>query len=108
MKFLLVPLIVLLLSGCETLVKRETVVETRYIVRTAVEDQKRLPPYPPPIDVKTASQLELAQWITASEERQWRLEAIIAELIKFYEKPVTKEEQDKAKEASKPPATKDD
>jgi hypothetical protein len=99
---LLIP-VLLALVGCETFVKRETVVETRYVVRTAVEDQKRLPPYPPPIDVKTASQLELAQWILASEERQWRLEAIIAELIKFYEKPVTKEEQDKVKDEKKDP-----
>lgn len=93
MKIVLILAAALLMTGCDTLVKREVVTKNIYIVRKAIDDQKRIPPYPPAIDVSTANQLELAEWIAASEKRQWDLEGILAELIKFYEKPVTTEEQ---------------
>ncbi len=93
MKIVLILSAVFFLVGCSTMTKQEVVTKNVYIVRTAVEDQKRVPPYPSAIDVSTANQLELAEWIAASEKRQWDLESIIDELIKFYEKPVTAEEQ---------------
>lgn len=83
---------IFLLSGCGTFKRKEVVIETQYIVRKASEAQKVLPPYPSPIDVKTADQLGLAQWIASNEERQLRLEALIRELIAFYEKEPLKEE----------------
>lgn len=86
MKVILVLLLALFVSGCGT-VKHEVVTKNIYIVRTAIDDQKRLPPYPTNIDIETATQVDLAEWIAASEKRQWDLESIIAELIKFYEQP---------------------
>jgi hypothetical protein len=84
-----------LFSGCSTFTRKEVVVETKYVVRQASAAQKSLPPYPAGIDVKSANQLDLAKWITENEERQMRLERIIEELIKFYEKAPTKEETEK-------------
>jgi hypothetical protein len=88
MKHLIIAALVL--SGCASLdnfVDTTVVTETKYVVRQATPEQKRLPPYPAPLPAN-ATQLELAEWIAANEERQWSLENIIAELIKFYEKPV--------------------
>ena len=76
------------LAGCQTQPRVEVVVETKYVVRTASETQKKLPSYPEAIDPLTANQLELATWIGATEKRMMDLEAIILELVSFYEKPV--------------------
>ena len=78
----------LFLIACATAPESRVVVETQYIVRTATAAQKQIPPYGQPIDVETGSQIDLAEWIKNSEERQWRLETIIDELVKFYEQPV--------------------
>jgi PBP1b-binding outer membrane lipoprotein LpoB len=95
MKYLVAIIAALMLTGCfgtfET--KRDVVTETKYVVRTASAAQKQIPVYPAPIDVQTANQLELAQWIIANEKRQMDLESLIKELISFYEQPVTKEEK---------------
>lgn len=85
MRLLLVVLAVLALSGCETLVRKEVVVQQNYIVRKASDQQKALPPFPAPINVITADQVTLAQWIAASEQRQLDLESIIRRLVQFYE-----------------------
>lgn len=89
-KVLLAILISLTLGGCATdkFVRKEVVVEYKYIVRSASQAQKEKPKYPDTLDVANADQLSLATWIKQSEERQLRLEAIIDELIEFYEKPV--------------------
>lgn len=100
MKILAGIMLTLFLVGCGTPMK-EVVVDTRYVVRTAVEDQKRIPEYPAPINVDTANQVELAAWIAATEERMWRLEAIIRNLILFYEAPVTEAEKNKDKKDEK-------
>lgn len=92
MRLLILIPILLLLAACQT-PARVVVVEKEYVVRQAVSAQKELPPYPAPIDVQTATQIELAEWLAASEERQWRLESIISELIKFYEAPVSEAEK---------------
>jgi hypothetical protein len=84
----LILILAIALSACATVPEKEVVVETNYVVRTASADQKKLPPYPDPIDVKTADQSQLATWIAASEDRQRQLERITLELVKFYEAPV--------------------
>lgn len=88
----------LALSGCDTFVKKEVLIQNQYIVRTATADQKVVPPYPAAIDIMTADQIALAKWISASEERTWRLESIIKELVDFYEMPVSQAERDKLEE----------
>lgn len=76
----------LVLSGCNTFVRKEVVVEYKYVVRKATDQQKNKPEFPTPIEIKTANQLQLAEWIKQTEERELRLEALIDTLITFYEK----------------------
>lgn len=92
MKRMLIAVVAALaLAGCDTFVRKEVVVETRYVVRKATDQQKALPPFPTPINVVTADQLALAEWIAQSEKRQYDLESIIKRLIEFYEKAPTEE-----------------
>jgi hypothetical protein len=79
----------LLLVGCDSMVRTKEIVvpEYHYVVRTAPAELKRLPPYPPNIPASGATQVDLAQWIRATEERQYRLEGMITTLVKFYEAP---------------------
>lgn len=107
MKFLVYALCALTLVGCGTtdpIIRRDIVVKTEYVVRKATDQQKALPPQPTPIDVTTADQTALAEWIARSEQRTLDLESIIKRLVEFYEKPVTDAERQKA-EAAKPPAS---
>lgn len=101
MKYLLLAVLVFL-AGCDTIPRKEVVVQHNYVVRTATQQQKTIPPYPAPINVLKADQSALAQWIVDNERRQLDLESIIRRLIEFYEAPVTPEEKKKA-EAAAPP-----
>jgi hypothetical protein len=92
-KALTIVALAALLTGCTTVTKKEVVIETRYVVRTASEAQKRLPPHPRPINVDTANQAELAEWLAQSERRALDLEAIIRRLIEFYEMQPTEDEK---------------
>ena len=98
MRYILLVL-VLFLVGCATTkpgdgyVEKELIVETQYVVRKASSAQKKLPDYPAPINVATATQLDLADWIARSEERMLNLESIIKRLVEFYEKPITDDEK---------------
>jgi outer membrane biogenesis lipoprotein LolB len=93
MKFIVAIMAVALLAGCETITRKEVVVETRYVVRKASEAQKQLPPYPPAINPDTATQTDLAEWIAQNEKRMLDLESIIRRLIQFYEMLPTEEEK---------------
>lgn len=101
-KIIIAVLAISLFTGCAHLTKDEkaeqaasketvtkVVTEYKYVVRTATKAQKTLPNYASPLDVSKSTQLDLATWITKNEERQLRLEAIIKELIDFYEQTVT-------------------
>jgi hypothetical protein len=81
---------VLFLVGCET-TKTVIVEKQTYVVRTAPESLKTIPEYPDTINVESDNQLDLANWIVLSEERQWALENIIKKLIEFYEAPIKSE-----------------
>ena len=83
----------LALAGCDTFVRKEVVVEYKYVVRKATDQQKNKPDYPGAIDVAKANQLQLAEWIKQNEERSLRLESLIDTLISFYEKEPTVEEK---------------
>ncbi len=97
MRALLILPMVAVLAACATPTpQKEVVVQHNYVVRTASEQQKALPPNPPPIDVATADQIQLAEWIVQSEGRMLTLESIIKRLIEFYERPVTADERKKA------------
>jgi len=95
MKTAVALLAALLLVGCGTtdFVRKEVVVETRYVIRKASEAQKQLPPMPAKIDPQSATQLELAEWMAQTEKRMMDLESLIKQLIVFYEKLPTEEEK---------------
>lgn len=89
----LLLILCLVISGCASTSFKDTkvVTETHYVVRTATAQQKELPPYPANLDINTATQTDLANWIAENEDRQLKLELIIKELINFYESPVVGE-----------------
>lgn len=92
--FILIALVSIALVGCNHMPTApepatKIITEYKYVVRTATSAQKRIPEYTSPIDVSTATQLDLATWITKNEERTLRIEAVIKELIDFYEQQVT-------------------
>lgn len=90
---------VLVLSGCANMgnfKNTEVLVQKEYIVRTAPDTLKALPPLPADLkDPNTASNSEVASWINDTEEYAANLESIIKNLIQFYEKPVTEQEKTK-------------
>lgn len=107
MKALMIAVLAASLTGCafpDAFVRKEVVVETHYVVRKATAEQKKLPSQPEPIDVDTADQSALADWIVRSENRTMDLESIIKRLIEFYEKPVTDAERKEVEAKSVPPA----
>ena len=75
--------------------------EYEFIVRTADAQLKQEPQAPEMIDVETADQTDLATWIAKNDKYINDLRVSRKRLIQFYEKPVTKEEQEAAKLKSK-------
>lgn len=84
------------LTGCafnDPFVRKEILVKSDYIVRTAPDTLKTLPPLPPALaNPKTATNTQIAGWINNTEEYTANLEAMIQTLVNFYEKPVTETE----------------
>lgn len=94
MKYLILSL-VLFLSACATtpeIVKPEQVVikETSYVIRIPPETLLIMPEQVPKIDVDTAKQSTIANWIIDTNERTKALENRLIGIAKFF-----KEEQDK-------------
>jgi hypothetical protein len=89
----LVLALAVVLAGCSSVPKERTVYvpKVEYVVRTAPEALKQLPPYPEKIDVMKADQLTLADWLVKNEQYILGLESLLRELIKFYEAPVDKD-----------------
>lgn len=90
MKSIILALSVLVLTACGTnKPQTEVLVKNQYIVRTAPDQLKKLPPYPEPLVVESATQTDLARWINRTEGYIYDLESMISVLINFYEKPVS-------------------
>ena len=95
MKYLLALITALTLSGCAStgFNNTEVLVTKEYIVRTAPDVLKTLPALPPALpNPKTATNSQIAAWISNTEEYTANLEAMIMALVNFYEKPVTASE----------------
>ena len=95
MKFIFIIALVAGLTGCGTtgLNNTEVVVQTKYLVRTAPDQLKTLPPLPAKIqNPKTASNNEAATFMNNTEQYTADLESMIQTLVNFYEKPVTSTE----------------
>ena len=91
MKYLL-ALIAVALTGCAStgFNNTEVLVTKEYVVRTAPDVLKTLPPLPPPLaNPRTATNNQIAAWINNTEEYVANLEAMIQALVNFYEKPIT-------------------
>lgn len=88
---LLATATVALLAGCaSTAPTVEVVPQREYVVRTAPDSLKTLPPLPTPLaNPRTASSSEIASWISRTEEYVANLEGMLSTLVDFYEKPVT-------------------
>lgn len=86
---------VLVLTGCAStgFTNTAVVVQKDYIVRTAPDTLKTLPPLPPTIaNPKSATNNQIAKWINDTEEYVANLEAMVQTLVNFYEKPITTSE----------------
>lgn len=85
-----------LLTGCASTGEfnnTEVLVQRDYIVRTAPDALKTLPPLPPTLaNPEFASNTQVAEWINNTEEYVSNLEAMLQTLVNFYEKPVTSSE----------------
>jgi hypothetical protein len=102
MKRLLAIILTAVLAACSTTEKLVYVPQTEYVIRTAPALLKQLPKQPAPIDVATADQVVLAQWIAANEGYMMGLEDLIKALIAYYEAPLKPEEKAGKKPADKP------
>jgi hypothetical protein len=86
--YLLIPA-VLLLAACETAPKVEkpelrVVERVEYVLRIPPKELLTLPPPVAQIDVDSAKQSDIAQWILWSEERTRILENMLIELATFF------------------------
>lgn len=95
MKLVLIFASVAILTGCacDPVIKTEVVTKYEYVVRKASDQQKVLPSYPTNLNVETADQNSLAQWIADNEKRQLDLESTINRLVEFYEAEPTAAEK---------------
>lgn len=86
-------LAVLTLTGCAAnggFVTTEVVTARAYVVRTAPDTLKTLPPLPPTLtNPRTATNAQVATWINNTEAYVAALEAQIQTLVNFYEAPVS-------------------
>jgi len=93
MKFILILAAALAMTGCATgngFTNTEVVTANQYVVRTAPDALKTLPPLPPAIaNPKTATNTQVATFINNTEQYVADLESMIQTLVNFYEKPVT-------------------
>lgn len=88
-KILAILMIAFALGGCgATMPEKTVVVETKYVVRTALDEQKAPPVRDAILDIKPTTDSELALWISAQDEYTTLWKKKFNELILFYEKPI--------------------
>ena len=98
MKSLFIIPFIIILSGCSWLQEKPTVVEYKYVVRTAPAELYDIPKFPEIIISDTTLQSDIAIWITQVEERSRELENKILKLKEFFEAPVLQPKTEKAEE----------
>jgi hypothetical protein len=96
MKLILI-LAAAVLTGCASsgtgFTNTEVVTARSYVVRTAPDQLKTLPPLPPKIaNTKALTETQVATFINNTEQYVSDLEAMVQTLVNFYEKPVTSAE----------------
>ena len=94
MKFILILAAALAMTGCASMGNgfnnTQVIAANQYVVRTAPDTLKTLPPLPPAIaNPKTATNTQVATFINNTEQYVADLESMVQTLVNFYEKPVT-------------------
>lgn len=95
MKFITIMVVAASLAGCGTtgFNNTEVVVQKQYVVRTAPDQLKTLPPLPPKVaNPKTSTNTQAASFMNNTEQYTTDLESMIQTLVNYYEKPVTSAE----------------
>lgn len=95
MKFITIMAVAASLAGCGTtgFNNTEVVVQKQYVVRTAPDQLKTLPPLPPKIaNPKDSTNTQAATFMNNTEQYVTDLESMIQTLVNYYEKPVTSAE----------------
>lgn len=95
MKKIILLAALITLVGCQQMVKpvtpvTNTIVKTEYVIKIPPAKLLTLPPPVPPINVDTADQVAVGNWLVAREKRTITLENMIIEIGKFFQ-----EQQDK-------------
>jgi len=96
MKKLLLVLSLLVLAGCCTpqeVVKPSVVVQYKYVVSPLPKEVLVVPEKVAPIDLKTATQKDAADWLARSEGRTNDLEAKLKNIAKIQDDQVKAEGQ---------------
>jgi len=88
---IIILLMASLLSGCE-LWQRKPIIETRITKVTVPAEFLDVPVYGKKVDVETATQKEISQWILDTEERMYILERNLSKIKEFNEKSITEKE----------------
>lgn len=85
----LVMILAIALTGCGSwCTKHDVVIQHDYEVRTAPEELYQIPAYPKPLNLDSATQADVAQWIISNEQRTYKLENQLKGLKDFYTAPV--------------------
>lgn len=89
---ILIILLSLTLSGCELWQTRPPIIETKVSKVKVPAEFLDVPSYGKKVDIETATQKEISQWILDTEERMQVLERNIAKIKEFNEKSVTEKD----------------
>ena len=84
MRLLLAVVLCAVLSACASTPK--TIETVRYINRVPPAELLMLPPRVEPIDLKKATQADIAEWLLRYHERTGKLEAQLQAILEFYAK----------------------
>ena len=100
MKSLILIPFLIILGGCGLNQPKPTVVEYRYVTKTAPAELYEIPKFPEIEITDTTLQSDIAIWLTLVDERSRELENKILKLKEFFEAPV-EQPTDKNKEVQK-------
>lgn len=91
MKLLGIIISAAMLTGCASVgQKPEMVVKTEVIKMKIPESLMEVPPYPKAIDIETATQADVSEFIAETEKRMYELERKLEEIKHFNDAPVDK------------------
>lgn len=83
--------LIFILSGCATL-EQKPIIETRITKIKIPSEFLVIPPYGKKIDIDSATQKDVSQWILDTEERMYILERNISKIKQFNEESVTEKD----------------